>query len=440
MSKRLAQLEAKLGESKQFKAAVGSDLSALLESYGEDDPTSEQTQKQADLEGRLTEAEARIAKAEKEITYQKSIDERTREVSPAADDKPQARKGKGFASIGEHVHAAHGALFGRFDQRLNPQAAAAGANESQPSDGGFAVQTDHEAAIISQMRISSVFVPDMPPPTQVSGNGMTFNRVDETSRANGSRWGGIRAYWGDEAGAMTLTGPPSLGRGELKLNDLTAYMALTNSLLEDQTALTSEINALVPKELAFKLDDAIVNGVGGGQPMGILNASATVSVSKETSQSAATIVFANIQKMYERLNPFYLQGAKWYCNLGVPRLLSGMTLAVGSGGIPVFLPAMGAAGAPYGTLYGLPIVVSEHCAAPGTVGDIILANMGCYKSITKGGVTSDSSIHVYFTTNQTVLRWRTRYDAQPTWVTALTPYKGGSGLTTSPMVTLATRA
>lgn len=439
MSKRLALLEAKLAEASQYKRAAGSDLEALLESYGEDDPTAEQKQKQADLEGRLTEAEASIKKVAADIEYQKSVEARNREPDPTdtGDKKPVSRNK--FANIGEQVAAVFRAGRGQFDQRLAPQAATpAGMNEGQPSDGGFLVQSDFDATIMSLTHRSSVFAPEIPT-TQVSGNSITFNRVDETSRANGSRWGGVRAYWRDEAGALTLTSM-TVGQGQLKLNSLSAYVALTDELLEDQTALTSEINRVVPLELAFKLDDAIVRGTGAGQPMGILNAGCTVSVTKETGQAASTIVFDNIKKMYERLHPSEMAGAKWYVHHGVPRLLAGMTMAVGSGGVPVYLPAMGASSTPYGLLYGLPVVVSEVCAAPGTVGDIILANMKSYKAITKGGVKSDSSIHVYFTTGQTVLRWTIRYDAQPTWASALTPYTGGSSYTTSPLVTLATRA
>ncbi len=53
----------------------------------------------------------------------------------------------------------------------------------------------------------------------VVGNRMVFPRVKETSRATGSRAGGLQAYWVDEA--QTMTGSkPKLAETELKLKKL----------------------------------------------------------------------------------------------------------------------------------------------------------------------------------------------------------------------------
>ena len=38
---------------------------------------------------------------------------------------------------------------------------------------------------------------------------------------------------------------------------------------------------------------------------------------------------------------------------------------------------------------GRPVVVYEQCAAPGTQGDIVLADLSQYKLITKDGLQSD---------------------------------------------------
>jgi HK97 family phage major capsid protein len=103
----------------------------------------------------------------------------------------------------------------------------------------------------------------------------------------------------------------------------------------------------------------------------------------------------------------------------------------------VFQPPNGLAGAPLGTLLGKPINIIEQCETVGTVGDIMLANLGEYVMIDKGGLKSDVSMHVRFLNDEQTFRWTYRVDGQPAWNSALTPYKGSNTL--SPFVTLAAR-
>jgi len=87
---------------------------------------------------------------------------------------------------------------------------------------------------------------------------------------------------------------------------------------------------------------------------------------------------------------------------------------------------------------GLPVVVIEQAAALGTVGDIILANFANDYAMISKPMTSASSIHVLFTTNQTTFRWVWPIIGKPVLSSAITPYKGSA--TFGPFVTLATRA
>ena len=120
----------------------------------------------------------------------------------------------------------------------------------------------------------------------------------------------------------------------------------------------------------------------------------------------------------------------------LPQLM-GMSLVVGTGGMPVYMPPGGASAAPYGSIFGRPVIEHEYGAAVGTAGDIMLVDWGEYLMIEKGGIESASSIHVNFTSGEQVFRFTYRCDGQHAWNSALTPNSGGDTL--SPIITLAAR-
>lgn len=343
-----------------------------------------------------------------------------------------------FRNLGEQLLAIREmAMTMQPDPRiLAINAAATGASEGVATDGGYAVQHDFQAGLLQEIRQTAVVAPRTRRiPVGANSNGIKINGVDETSRVNGSRWGGVQAYWTAEAGAMTAT-KPKYRQIDLELNDLTALYYATNNLIQDAPALGAAAGQAFVEELAFKVDDALFRGTGAGMPLGVIGHTGTVSIAKETNQPAATVQKANLEKMFARqMNP---GRAEWYINQDVWPALFSLTAAVGVGGVPVFLPPGGLSAAPFGMILGRPIVPVEYCESLGTVGDIILADWSQYITIDKGGVEQASSIHVAFLTNEQVFRWVLRFDGQPIRETALTPYKGNA--TTSPFVTLATRA
>jgi HK97 family phage major capsid protein len=131
------------------------------------------------------------------------------------------------------------------------------------------------------------------------------------------------------------------------------------------------------------------------------------------------------------------KNAVWLISQDVEPQLYSMSMAVGTGGVPVYMPAGGVSGQPYGTLFGRPVMPSEYCDTVGDLGDIILADFSQYLLLKKDGLKSDSSIHVNFVYDETAFRWVYRVDGQPAWASELTPKNGGS--TQSPFVTLEDR-
>jgi HK97 family phage major capsid protein len=378
-------------------------------------------------------------KASKEAIeeYKKSLPAIQQEivVVPAKDEKP-------FKSLGEQLQAVMGiATRSASEEQVNKIEAvkATGLNEGISSEGGFLVQTDFSTELLKPVyELGEIASRVDKTPISANSNGMKFNAVDETSRAAGSRYGGILAYWLNEGGTKTPS-EPKFRQIELKLKKLIGLCYATDELLADASALESVIREGFKNEFTFMVEDAVVNGTGAGQPLGVMNSPCLVSVSKESGQAADTILAENIHKMWSRMAPYFRRDAVWNINQDIEPQLFQMYIAVGTGGIPVYLPANGMAGSPYGTLLGRPVIPCEYSSTLGDKGDILLANWNAYKMIDKNGVQEASSIHVKFATDETAFRFVYRCDGQPKWASPLTPYKGTAN-TISPFVTLNARA
>lgn len=314
---------------------------------------------------------------------------------------------------------------------------ATGLNEAVPSEGGFLVGTDFAPEILQRVYDNSILA-GMCRRIGIgaAANGLKMNGVDETSRANGSRHGGVVGYWVEEAGTLTPS-KPKFRQIELNLHKQAVLYYATDELLQDSTALGSVAGPAVSDEIQFKVQDAIVRGDGAGKPLGILNSPALVTITKETGQDADTIVAENISKMWARAYASGWANSIWLINQEIMPQLDNLSVAVGTGGQLVYMPPGGLSDAPYGRLKGRPVIAIEQTSALGDVGDIILGDFSQYLLIDKGGVQTASSMHVQFLTDEMVFRFIYRIDGQSTWNAPLTPYKGAGTL--SPFVTLGNR-
>jgi HK97 family phage major capsid protein len=376
---------------------------------------------------------------------------------------------KKFKSIGEQciavASAARGGrpdprlLMGDFDGQGNFRASGGsdGAlNDAVPSEGGFLVGADTSERIYQRTYATGEITRRcMKQAISSSSNRLKLKVVDEDSRADGSRMGGVIAFWANEADTF-LSSRPKFRQIELVLNKLTALVYATDELLNDAAALTDWIMNNLPTEINFRVEDAIFNGSGAGQPLGILNSQAFLALSP--GNTPTVIVTTDVLAMWaqfwhpgllnsiasiatENLTPGppavgQMPGAAWFIDQTcIPQLFA---LQLGTGGTAILLyhpPGYNGLPGPYGQLLGLPVIPTEHNAVLGTKGDIILGDLSQVLLADKGAIQSAASMHVRFVQDEMTFRFTYRCDAQTTWKKPLTPKSGGSTL--SPFIGLA---
>lgn len=438
------QLRALLQRKSQAVKAAR-DITDLAASESRDLTAEEQTQVDqhlASAEGLNAQIEREQRLIEAERTMQGTaleLPEGTRigAVEPQLLNDPR----RGFQHFGQFLASVRGAALqpGAVDERLSLSAAASTyANESVGADGGFLVPPQYATEIMSVIEGAESLLSRT---RQVPVAGNQFVMPANETTAHGTT--GIQAYWDGEGDAIAAT-KPAFSNRTIRLNRLTALVAVTEEALEDSSALGSWVQMEAGDKMSYKVTDAILNGNGVGKPLGALSAPCLVTVAKETSQAASTVLAANVLKMYSRMPARNRANAVWVVNQDVEPLLPQMSVAIKNvagtenvGGFPVYIPPGGLTGAQYGTLLGRPIVMTEASPALSAAGDVMIGDFSQYITITRGQVRADQSMHFYFDQNIRAFRFVLRIGGAP-WLSAAIARASGSN-TLSHFVALGAR-
>ena len=284
------------------------------------------------------------------------------------------------------------------------------ASSNIAGDGGYSVPTEFLDQIF--MRYYNALLPYCQVIPASSGN--ISIPTDETTPWASS---GIIAEWDDEGGVADQK-KPILSLSEHTLRKLRVLIPATEELVSDSRAFDAWIPKAMNRAVTWKINDAIINGIGAARPLGIMNSGARIEVAKVTSQQAGTIQEGNILAMLERsLDPL---ASVWVINPGCYGQVSNLT-SFDSG---------------MGRLAGLPVIATDACSQLGQAGDIILADLSGYRVVSKGAAFANSA-HLWFDQDMHAFKLTVRIDGQPILRAPTTP--PNSGTTRSHFVSLAER-
>jgi HK97 family phage major capsid protein len=306
-----------------------------------------------------------------------------------------------------------------------------------PSEGGFLIPEVLRSELLAVALEQSV-VRQRARVIPMESMRVPFPAVDSTSNVS-SVYGGVVGYWTEEGAALTAS-QAAFSRIVLDAKKLTAYTEVPNELVSDSgISFQAFLDQIFPEALNFYEDIAFLKGSGVGEPLGALdgNNAAIIAVSKESSQTAATIYWENIVKMYSRMLPGSLDRAVWIVSPDTFPELATMALSVGTGGSAIWLNN-GVAGPPM-TILGRPVIVTEKAPGVlGTQGDISFVDFGFYLIGDRQVMSAMSSPHFKFSQDLTAYRIIQRVDGRPWLQSAITPQNNSATL--SPFVQLETRA
>lgn len=339
-------------------------------------------------------------------------------ITPDPGSEPQPQKSE-FRSRGEFLYTV----------RMNPEdkrLVRSGMLEGVDSVGGFLVPEEFFNGIMMDVLEKSVIRPNGATVIPMRTDTLDLPKIVDTSHES-SLFGGVVAYWTEEAGSKTVK-EPTFGQIKMIAKKITGYTYASDELLADNAiGLEALLTRMFGGAIGWYEDDAFINGDGVGKPLGILNSGALLAVNRS---AASTVAIADLASILGRVLPQSLGRGVWLANSSVLTQLIklGSTYLTWIGGGPGDLTKPIPA-----TLLGRPIFFTEKCEALGTAGDIVFADLSYYLIGDRQQMAIASSQHARFTTDETAWRFVKRVDGQP-WVdSAFTP---ANGSTLSPFVTL----
>lgn len=448
----------KLTEAEEFQAAIDAEdrdwspeeeqhYTTLLGEANELRTAYEQEQRRIQREGRrdavagLRQGFNNIPDPQRALN-QGSLLQVTRMRPMWVDDPQWGFRGHGDFALAVYHQAMGSAPRDERLERISQYQAAL--DHNVPQSGGLLLPPAHNTTIYNHMmgaRTNLMALCDRYP---LTGN-LTIELIAnaETSRVAGSRWGGVQSYWVEDGTSVTDS-QPKVRMIELRPRQLATLVKVTNTLLNNSAALEAFLDQAAVDDQIQTINNAIMRGDGVAKPKGFLNSGALVTITKETSQAAATINQQNVLKMWARLLDEDAMNVAWLINRDAVPQVNAIAASGASGTIPVMLatqdgwPTMAVPGPMM--LQGKPIRRVEQASTLGTVGDIILVSMGGYALAYRArgdgsgsidgepAIQKDMSMHLEFDKNRTAFRYIIAVDGQ-TWLqSAITPEQGSSTL------------
>ena len=231
-------------------------------------------------------------------------------------------------------------------------------------------------------------------------------------------FGNARFYWGAE-NAPKSHNEPTFRQIELCAHKLYGLVVSSNELLDDSAISLSALlggELGLPGGIVWSEDFTFLQGMGVGQPQGVIPAPATITVNRA---AAGTIGYPDVVNM---LGSFLPSGkGVWVISQNA---LPTIVQLAGPAGFPSYVWSTNAADGIPGFMFGYPVIWSEKVPAMGTAGDVGLYDFGYYVLGDRQRTTLESTREGedYWTRDQTGWRAVHRVDGQP-WLSAPLTYQ-----------------
>jgi len=306
--------------------------------------------------------------------------------------------------------------------------------EGVGSTGGFLVPAEFQAQLMAVMANTSV-VRSRATKIRMTRRQLSIPVLDQTGTTAGQpHWfGGMQAYWQAEASEKTQS-DPAFRLIDLVAHKLIMYTRASDELLDDAAVSLSDFLSGpmgFAGAIAWMEDYAFLQGNGAGQPLGVINAAATITVARVDQDN---VTYDDLVTMIENFMPS--ADGLWVLSQSV---MTNLLLMNGPSGNPSYIWGNATTGVP-NTLLGYPVEWSEKVPRISTtsVGDVGLYDFKYYLIGDRQATTVESTKYDRWRYDQTSWRAVHRVDGQP-WLSTPLTYQDGT-TQVSPFVILGAKS
>lgn len=207
-----------------------------------------------------------------------------------------------------------------------------------------------------------------------------------------NEFGGVAFQWLGE-GATKPETEPEFEQKEIVTHELSGYTEISERLLARSSInLETLLAELFRGAMVYTIDNAILQGSGTGQPLGVIN---TTGINLVTRATAEAVGYADLVNLKHAVKAVHRGGATFVLEDSVEL---GLELLTDTQGRPLFNASV--ANGPYDRLTGYPYIVGTNNTSLGYVGDIVYGNLRHYVLVMEEDITLARSEHVKFRTNK----------------------------------------
>lgn len=296
--------------------------------------------------------------------------------------------------------------------------------------GGYLVPQQHSAELLKMSMMNSPISSKVRriPVTADSGRWPSLDQyLTPTAGSGNVAWAGGVTATAVEMGATLTKTEPSFEMLEWRLHKVGGYTEVDNELIETSPAsIEALLSGLFGIAIQAKTERNILRGTGVGEPLGILNSAAIVSITPATNNLFS---WPDVGAMWSR---FKSAGGSpdWLIHPSIwPDIL---TMELGSNGANAWTLNMQSGQGQ--NINGYPIVTSEHLPQANNTGGVILADLTAYLLFGSPELSIAYSEHAAFLNDQGTWRFTQRLDGMP-WLRApITLADPQGSYTVSPLV------
>ena len=215
-------------------------------------------------------------------------------------------------------------------------------------------------------------------------------------QTTGNEFGGVAFQWLGE-GAEKPETEPEFEQLEISTHELSGYTEISERLLSRSSInLETLLATLYRGAMVYTIDNAILQGSGTGQPLGIVN---TAGINLVTRNTDNVVNYSDLVNLKHAVKGVHRSGSNYVVEDSVE---AGLELQTDTLGRPLFRASM--ANGPFDRLIGYPYIVGTNNPTLGTSGDIIFGNLRHYVLVMEEEITLARSEHVKFRENKVAFK------------------------------------